>query len=132
MFTQTAVEECVIDLMHVCNDVWLTFKLQSGTLTSHFLEHTSYLTGKNWDLTAALSDFEQLRQVHAGNLSCTFTEERDYPTVEKEMARTPRPLLHRQDDVVQGTQSNGKLLCMALTQFSSSLIIIFVNDLLEP
>ena len=31
------------------------------------------LEGKNWDVSAALSDFEQLRQVHAGNLSQTFS-----------------------------------------------------------
>uniref|UniRef100_A0A9J7XJP7 ubiquitinyl hydrolase 1 n=1 Tax=Cyprinus carpio carpio TaxID=630221 RepID=A0A9J7XJP7_CYPCA len=52
------------------------------------------LEGKNWDLSAALSDFEQLRQVHAGNLSCTFVEEREYPTIE----RTGRPFVHRQDE----------------------------------
>uniref|UniRef100_A0A8C2G589 ubiquitinyl hydrolase 1 n=1 Tax=Cyprinus carpio TaxID=7962 RepID=A0A8C2G589_CYPCA len=52
------------------------------------------LEGKNWDLSAALSDFEQLRQVHAGNLSCTFAEEREYPSIE----RTGRPFVHRQDE----------------------------------
>ncbi|KFW78828.1 OTU domain-containing protein 7B, partial [Manacus vitellinus] len=34
------------------------------------------LEGKNWDLSAALSDFEQLRQVHAGNLPPSFNEGR--------------------------------------------------------
>lgn len=64
--------------------------------------------GKNWDLTAALSDFEQLRQVHAGNLSYSLVEERtQYPAPEKEMARIGRPLLHRQDEVVQG-ETSGK------------------------
>lgn len=60
-------------------------------------------TGKNWDLTAALSDFEQLRQVHTDALTYSFVEERDYPPPEKEVARVSRPLLHRQDEVVQGT-----------------------------
>lgn len=58
--------------------------------------------GKNWDFTAALSDFEQLRQVHAGNLMYSFTEDRTYLQPEKEMARVGRPILHRQDEVVQG------------------------------
>lgn len=62
----------------------------------------SLFLGKNWDFTAALSDFEQLRQVHAGNLSYSFTEERTYLAPEKEMARVGRPILHRQDEVVQG------------------------------
>lgn len=78
------------------------------------------LEGKNWDLTAALSDFEQLRQVHAGNLSCTFTEERDYPTIEKEMARTPRPLLHRQDDAVQAATE--KRLSRGISHASSTIV----------
>lgn len=58
--------------------------------------------GKNWDFTAALSDFEQLRQVHAGNLTYSFAEDRTYLPPEKDMARVGRPLLHRQDEVVQG------------------------------
>lgn len=60
------------------------------------------LVGKNWDFTAALSDFEQLRQVHAGNLTYSFAEDRTYLPPEKEMARVGRPVLHRQDEVVQG------------------------------
>ncbi|KGL94243.1 OTU domain-containing protein 7B, partial [Charadrius vociferus] len=44
--------------------------------------------GKNWDLSAALSDFEQLRQVHAGNLPHSFNEGRGYKPPEKEAART--------------------------------------------
>uniref|UniRef100_A0A3Q3QK01 ubiquitinyl hydrolase 1 n=1 Tax=Monopterus albus TaxID=43700 RepID=A0A3Q3QK01_MONAL len=59
------------------------------------------LEGKNWDFSAALSDFEQLRQVHAGNLAYSFREERTYLPPEKEMARVGRPVLHRQDEVVQ-------------------------------
>lgn len=58
--------------------------------------------GKNWDFTAALSDFEQLRQVHAGNLAYSLSEERSYLHPEKDMARVGRPMLHRQDEVVQG------------------------------
>ncbi|XP_026565739.1 OTU domain-containing protein 7A [Pseudonaja textilis] len=36
------------------------------------------LEGKNWDFTAALSDYEQLRQVHTANLPHVFNEGR-YP-----------------------------------------------------
>lgn len=68
--------------------------------------------GKNWDFTAALSDFEQLRQVHAGNLTYSFTEERNYPPPEKEMARVGRPVLQRQDEVVQGEDTSREhVLC---------------------
>ncbi|XDV40877.1 hypothetical protein PO909_009875 [Leuciscus waleckii] len=77
------------------------------------------LEGKNWDLSAALSDFEQLRQVHAGNLSCTLAEEREYPSIEKEMARTGRSLLHRQDEVVQATE---KRLSRGISHASSTIV----------
>ena len=67
------------------------------------------LPGKNWDVSAALSDFEQLRQVHAGNLPPPFSEgsggsrtpEKGFS--DRESARPPRPTLQRQDDVIQGT-----------------------------
>lgn len=67
----------------------------------------SLSVGKNWDFTAALSDFEQLRQVHAGNLTYSFAEDRTYLPPEKEMARVGRPVLHRQDEVVQGEANSG-------------------------
>uniref|UniRef100_A0A8C7HDR3 ubiquitinyl hydrolase 1 n=1 Tax=Oncorhynchus kisutch TaxID=8019 RepID=A0A8C7HDR3_ONCKI len=75
------------------------------------------LEGKNWDLTAALSDFEQLRQVHAGNLSYSFAEERTYPGPEKEMARVGRPLLHRQEEVLQE-----KRLSRGISHASSTIV----------
>lgn len=77
------------------------------------------LEGKNWDFTAALSDFEQLRQVHAGNLSYSFTEERTYLPPEKEMARVGRPILHRQDEVVQATE---KRLSRGISHASSTIV----------
>uniref|UniRef100_A0A3Q1EU74 ubiquitinyl hydrolase 1 n=1 Tax=Acanthochromis polyacanthus TaxID=80966 RepID=A0A3Q1EU74_9TELE len=76
------------------------------------------LEGKNWDFTAALSDFEQLRQVHAGNLTYSFTEERTYMPPEKEMARVGRPILHRQDEVVQGE----KRLSRGISHASSTIV----------
>ncbi|XP_068426372.1 OTU domain-containing protein 7B isoform X1 [Clinocottus analis] len=78
------------------------------------------LEGKNWDFTAALSDFEQLRQVHAGNLTYSFTEDRTYPPLEKEMARVGRPLLHRQDEVVQAATE--KRLSRGISHASSTIV----------
>lgn len=82
--------------------------------------------GKNWDFTAALSDFEQLRQVHAGNLTYSSTGDRPHPLTDKEMARVGRPLLHRQTEVVQGEQIIQSVL---LLQFSSLRLILFSTSL---
>ncbi|XP_037308730.2 OTU domain-containing protein 7B isoform X1 [Pungitius pungitius] len=78
------------------------------------------LEGKNWDFTAALSDFEQLRQVHAGNLTYSFGEDRAYPPLEKEMARLGRPVLHRQDEVVQAATE--KRLSRGISHASSTIV----------
>ncbi|XP_056300264.1 OTU domain-containing protein 7B isoform X2 [Pseudoliparis swirei] len=78
------------------------------------------LEGKNWDFTAALSDFEQLRQVHAGNLTYSFAEDRKYPPLEKEMARVGRPVLHRQDEVVQAATE--KRLSRGISHASSTIV----------
>lgn len=59
-------------------------------------------------MSAALSDFEQLRQVHAGILPQSFSEgggasrnpEKGFS--DRECTRPPRPTLQRQDDIVQG------------------------------
>ncbi|KAM6395281.1 OTU domain-containing protein 7B [Rhynochetos jubatus] len=75
------------------------------------------LEGKNWDLSAALSDFEQLRQVHAGNLPHSFNEGRGYKPPEKEAARAGRPPLQRQDDVVQE-----KRLSRGISHASSTIV----------
>ncbi|KAF6727000.1 OTU domain-containing protein 7B [Oryzias melastigma] len=77
------------------------------------------LEGKNWDFTAALSDFEQLRQVHAGNLTYSIPEERTYQPPEKDMARVGRPLLHRQDEVVQASE---KRLSRGISHASSTIV----------
>ncbi|CAM9123057.1 unnamed protein product [Bubo scandiacus] len=75
------------------------------------------LEGKNWDLSAALSDFEQLRQVHAGNLPHSFNEGRSYKPPEKETARPGRPPLQRQDDIVQE-----KRLSRGISHASSTIV----------
>ncbi|KAM7138384.1 OTU domain-containing protein 7B isoform 3-T3 [Macrochelys suwanniensis] len=75
------------------------------------------LEGKNWDVNAALSDFEQLRQVHAGNLPHSFNEGRNFKSLEKEAARPVRPLLQRQDDIVQE-----KRLSRGISHASSTIV----------
>ncbi|KAM7053614.1 OTU domain-containing protein 7B isoform 4-T13 [Molossus nigricans] len=81
------------------------------------------LEGKNWDVSAALSDFEQLRQVHAGNLPQPFSEgsgasrtpEKGFS--DRESTRPPRPTLQRQDDIVQE-----KRLSRGISHASSSIV----------
>uniref|UniRef100_A0A8C8RNR4 ubiquitinyl hydrolase 1 n=1 Tax=Pelusios castaneus TaxID=367368 RepID=A0A8C8RNR4_9SAUR len=73
--------------------------------------------GKNWDVSAALSDFEQLRQVHAGNLPHSFNEGRNFKTLEKEAARPVRPPFQRQDDLVQE-----KRLSRGISHASSTIV----------
>lgn len=67
--------------------------------------------GKNWDLTAALNDYEQLRQVHTANLPQVFNEGRFYKQQEPEqppqVTKAERPCLQRQDDIAQGKSSSG-------------------------
>lgn len=84
-----------------------------------FLPSASIWVGKNWDFTAALSDFEQLRQVHAGNLTYSFPEDRIYQPSEKEMARVGRPVLHRQDEVVQGEAQRFANICLFFIRVQS-------------
>lgn len=66
--------------------------------------------GKNWDLTAALNDYEQLRQVHTANLPQVFNEGRFYKQQEPEqppqVTKAERPCLQRQDDIAQGKSSS--------------------------
>nr|XP_042699244.1 OTU domain-containing protein 7B isoform X3 [Chrysemys picta bellii] len=75
------------------------------------------LEGKNWDVNAALSDFEQLRQVHAGNLPHSFNEGRNFKSLEKEAARPVRPPLQRQDDIIQE-----KRLSRGISHASSTIV----------
>ncbi|CAL9706187.1 unnamed protein product [Knipowitschia caucasica] len=74
------------------------------------------LEGKNWDFTAALSDYEQLRQVHAVNLSYSYSNDRPLP-LDKD--RVGRPLLQRQEEVVQATE---KRLSRGISHASSTIV----------
>ncbi|XP_024610060.1 OTU domain-containing protein 7A [Neophocaena asiaeorientalis asiaeorientalis] len=79
------------------------------------------LEGKNWDLTAALSDYEQLRQVHTANLPPVFNEGRCPKQPEREHpppAHTAeRPCLPRQDDIAQE-----KRLSRGISHASSAIV----------
>ncbi|XP_058150805.1 OTU domain-containing protein 7A [Dasypus novemcinctus] len=72
------------------------------------------LEGKNWDLTAALSDYEELRQVHTANLPQVFNEGR-CPRQPEPAAE--RPCLQRQEDVAQE-----KRLSRGISHASSAIV----------
>ncbi|XP_058522521.1 OTU domain-containing protein 7A isoform X2 [Ochotona princeps] len=79
------------------------------------------LEGKNWDLTAALSDYEQLRQVHTANLPHVFNEGRCPKQPEREQPqaghKVERPCLQRQDDIAQE-----KRLSRGISHASSAIV----------
>nr|XP_020759820.1 LOW QUALITY PROTEIN: OTU domain-containing protein 7A [Odocoileus virginianus texanus] len=79
------------------------------------------LEGKNWDLTAALSDYEQLRQVHTANLPPVFNEGRCPKQPEREPPppghTAERPCLPRQDDIAQE-----KRLSRGISHASSAIV----------
>eukprot|EP00063_Salmo_salar_P012163 XP_013986998.1 PREDICTED: OTU domain-containing protein 7A-like [Salmo salar] len=63
------------------------------------------LEGKNWDLSSALSDYEQLRQVHTVNLPTVFNEGRYYRQPDHDtpqhLSKVERPGVQRQEDNMQ-------------------------------
>lgn len=67
-------------------------------------------SGKNWDLGAALNDYEELRQVHTANLPQVFNEGRYYKQPEARDTPThvnkiDRPCTQKQEDNTQGSIS---------------------------
>lgn len=76
--------------------------------------------GKNWDLSAALRDYEQLRQVHTANLPQVFNEGRFYRQPEHDtpqhMNKVERAGVQRQEDNTQG-ESRG----VSLSSFQKML-----------
>ncbi|XP_066557976.1 OTU domain-containing protein 7A [Amia ocellicauda] len=79
------------------------------------------LEGKNWDLSAALNDYEQLRQVHTANLPQVFNEGRYYKQQERDtpqhLSKIERPCLQRQDDIAQE-----KRLSRGISHASSAIV----------
>ncbi|OCT87009.1 OTU domain-containing protein 7A [Xenopus laevis] len=80
------------------------------------------LEGKNWDLTAALSDYEQLRQVHTANLPQVFNEGKYYKQqqereITQHINKIEKPNLQRQDDIAQE-----KRLSRGISHASSAIV----------
>ncbi|KAM4595898.1 LOW QUALITY PROTEIN: OTU domain-containing protein 7A-like, partial [Polymixia lowei] len=79
------------------------------------------LEGKNWDLSAALSDYEQLRQVHTANLPQVFNEGRYYrqprPQHPQHVSKVDRPAVQRQEDTMQE-----KRLSRGISHASSAIV----------
>ncbi|XP_036391514.1 OTU domain-containing protein 7A-like [Megalops cyprinoides] len=79
------------------------------------------LEGKNWDLSAALNDFEQLRQVHTANLPQVFNEGRYYKQPERDtpqhLSKIERPCQQRQEDNAQE-----KRLSRGISHASSAIV----------
>lgn len=81
----------------------------------------SVFLGKNWDFTAALSDYEQLRQVHTANLPQVFNEGR-YPKQQpqqkpdkepsQQVNKSERLSFPRQEDISQGKVDFCSGFCM--------------------
>lgn len=73
-------------------------------------------TGKNWDLSAALNDYEELRQVHTANLPQVFNEGRYYRQPEARdtpthVSKIDRPCAQKQEDNGQGTRATSTCSC---------------------
>lgn len=67
--------------------------------------------GKNWDLSAALNDYEELRQVHTANLPQVFNEGRYYKQPEARdtpthVSKIDRPCPQKQEDNAQGGKAS--------------------------
>ncbi|KAJ8340502.1 hypothetical protein SKAU_G00351350 [Synaphobranchus kaupii] len=79
------------------------------------------LEGKNWDLSAALSDFEQLRQVHTVNLPRVFNEGRYYKQPERDtpqhLSKAGRSCQQKQEDNAQE-----KRLSRGISHASSAIV----------
>uniref|UniRef100_A0A4W5P2M8 ubiquitinyl hydrolase 1 n=1 Tax=Hucho hucho TaxID=62062 RepID=A0A4W5P2M8_9TELE len=77
--------------------------------------------GKNWDLSAALSDYEQLRQVHTANLPTVFNEGRYYRQPDHDtpqhLSKVERPGVQRQEDNMQE-----KRLSRGISHASSAIV----------
>uniref|UniRef100_A0A672IXW5 ubiquitinyl hydrolase 1 n=1 Tax=Salarias fasciatus TaxID=181472 RepID=A0A672IXW5_SALFA len=78
--------------------------------------------GKNWDLSAALNDYEELRQVHTANLPQVFNEGRYYKQPEARdtpthVSKIDRPCAQKQEDNAQE-----KRLSRGISHASSAIV----------
>uniref|UniRef100_A0A3Q3VQM4 ubiquitinyl hydrolase 1 n=1 Tax=Mola mola TaxID=94237 RepID=A0A3Q3VQM4_MOLML len=80
------------------------------------------LEGKNWDLSAALNDYEELRQVHTANLPQVFNEGRYYKQPETRdtpthVSKIDRPCTQKLEDSAQE-----KRLSRGISHASSAIV----------
>ncbi|KAM9753987.1 OTU domain-containing protein 7A isoform 2-T4 [Menidia menidia] len=80
------------------------------------------LEGKNWDLSAALNDYEELRQVHTANLPQVFNEGRYYKQPEAHdtpthVSKIDKPCAQKQEDSAQE-----KRLSRGISHASSAIV----------
>lgn len=81
------------------------------------------LEGKNWDLSAALNDYEELRQVHTANLPQAFNEGRYYKPPQESrdtpthVSKSERSSTHKQEDSAQE-----KRLSRGISHASSAIV----------
>ncbi|XP_077425136.1 OTU domain-containing protein 7A [Vanacampus margaritifer] len=80
------------------------------------------LEGKNWDLSAALNDYEELRQVHTANLPQVFNEGRYYKP--PEARDTPTHVNKIDRSCAQKQEDNGqeKRLSRGISHASSAIV----------
>ncbi|XP_068507130.1 OTU domain-containing protein 7A [Syngnathus scovelli] len=80
------------------------------------------LEGKNWDLSAALNDYEELRQVHTANLPQVFNEGRYYK--QPEARDTPTHVSKIDRSCAQKQEDNGqeKRLSRGISHASSAIV----------
>lgn len=91
--------------------------------------------GKNWDLSAALNDYEELRQVHTANLPQVFNEGRYYKQPETRdtpthVSKIDRPCAQKQEDNAQGargrlsTRLASPMTTLSHSSFQFSLLLL--------
>lgn len=115
-----------------------TFTIFPCQLTRKFLLCPE---GKNWDLSAALNDYEELRQVHTANLPQVFNEGRYYKQPEARdtpthVTKIDRPCAPKQDDNAQGAASRRSppaffFLPSIPPSFCSSSLLSFSSPMTE-
>ncbi|KAF6718512.1 OTU domain-containing protein 7A [Oryzias melastigma] len=80
------------------------------------------LEGKNWDLSAALNDYEELRQVHTANLPQVFNEGRYYKQPEARDTPTHVSKIDRLCAQKQEDSTQEKRLSRGISHASSAIV----------
>uniref|UniRef100_A0A3Q2Q5B3 ubiquitinyl hydrolase 1 n=1 Tax=Fundulus heteroclitus TaxID=8078 RepID=A0A3Q2Q5B3_FUNHE len=80
------------------------------------------LEGKNWDLSAALNDYEELRQVHTANLPQVFNEGRYYKQPETRETPTHVTKIDRTCAQKQEDNAQEKRLSRGISHASSAIV----------